>query len=160
MLCCLWQLEQLTHSRCILNGHLQCAAMRDIRTHNNEWSQTIKNKGSSIASQWKPPFLRELLRLLWGETFEIMQCIFRENSINHTSIGYCLPSTVCSEPGEELPLPQWRWNCLVLYSPGRAPPCTFIFSSSRLTTTLKTMDILSQIYIAKLSKKHFLCLFT
>lgn len=41
----------------------------------------------------------------------------------HTSIGYCSPSTVCSDPGPPS-VPQWRWSWTALYVSPRFPPDT------------------------------------
>lgn len=59
---------------------------------------------------------------------------FYTNS-SHTSIAYWVPSTVCSEPLTEEPLPQWKCNWVVLYWVTRPPPDTLILRSSSVIFT-------------------------
>lgn len=86
--------------------------------------------------------LRKRIRVKNKEETIIWQNLSHDYFPIHTSIGYLMPSTVCSEPFTELPLPQWRWNCTLVYVLGRPPPSTIILSPSRLTTTKKAIKIL------------------
>lgn len=70
-----------------------------------------------------------------------------------TSMGYCSPSMVCSEPGAPS-LPQCRCNCTALYVDDRSPP-EMVLVIGILTWT--GIDTVSAQTPSKLSKVTWCC---
>lgn len=74
------------------------------------------------------------LNKTWNDFDPCERLLFMTRScVLHTSMGYCSPSIVCSDPGPPF-LPQCRWSCSALYVAGRFPPLSFILSGKSIWT--------------------------